>query len=147
MSESSLKRYLVFRSDHLDYGLDIRYVTEIIINPPVTPLPLMPSYITGIINLRGQIIPIVNIRLFMGKEAIRGSDDCVVILNIDNIMLGIQTDNVSEVFDVDESAISPIPAGSRHMLVSHIMTLEDRKTILLFDCARLVRENPEASVC
>ena len=60
-------KYLLFCSDNLLFGVSADYVVEIITNHAITKLPLVPNYIRGIINLRGQIIPIVDIRLLLGQ--------------------------------------------------------------------------------
>ena len=66
----STERFLTFSSDGLNIGVSTNYVIEIITNHAITMVPLVPDYVKGIINLRGQIIPIIDIRLRMGKPSI-----------------------------------------------------------------------------
>ena len=80
-------KYLLFCSDNLLFGVSADYVVEIITNHAITKLPLVPNYIRGIINLRGQIIPIVDIRLLLGQPS--QSDNCIIILNIEDTLVGI----------------------------------------------------------
>ena len=68
--DTATERFLVFSSDGLNIGVSTNYVIEIITNHAITLLPLVPDYVKGIINLRGQIIPIIDIRLRMGKPSI-----------------------------------------------------------------------------
>ena len=67
--DSQTEKYLLFLSDQLLFGVKAEYVVEIITNHTITLLPLVPSYILGIINLRGQIIPIVDMRILLGCPA------------------------------------------------------------------------------
>lgn len=135
----STERFLTFNSDGLTIGISTNYVTEIITNHAITMLPLVPDYVKGIINLRGQIIPIIDIRLRMGKEAISYSNHtCIIVLNIDSIHIGIIVDMVQQVVDIDKSQISSMPIEDRQELINGMITL-DKQTVLLFlDCERLV---------
>ena len=135
-SVENIKKYLTFISDNHIFGIDASYVTEIIINHTITFLPIVPYYIKGIINLRGQIIPIIDIRLKMGKpENIKeDGSNCIVVLNIDGTMLGIMVDNVQQVLDIDTNKISPPTVNNCEELVNGMVTLSDGSTILTIDC-------------
>lgn len=100
-------KYLLFCSDNLLFGVSADYVVEIITNHAITKLPLVPNYIRGIINLRGQIIPIVDIRLLLGQPS--QSDNCIIILNIEDTLVGILVDTVQKMIDVDTALILPSP--------------------------------------
>lgn len=130
------KKFLTFISDNLVFGIDASYVTEIIINHNITFLPIVPYYIKGIINLRGQIIPIIDIRLKMGKPELEKEDgsNCIVVLNIDSTMLGIMVDNVNQVLDIDTSKISPPTVNNCEQLVNGMVTISENKTVLIIDC-------------
>ncbi len=129
------RKYLTFISDGLCFGIDTSYVTEIIINHKITFLPMVPFYIKGIINLRGQIIPIVDIRLRMGKTAYECEDgsNCIIVMNINSIMIGILVDAVHQVIDIDTSKISPPTANNQEILVCGMMKLSDGTTMLVLD--------------
>ena len=129
------RKFLTFLSDGLIFGVDASYVTEIIINHNITFLPIVPYYIKGIINLRGQIIPIVDIRLRMGKpeyENPRGSN-CIIVLIINSVMLGIHVDTVQQMLDIDTSRISPPTVNNCEELVSGMLTLNNGSTMLVLD--------------
>ena len=68
VSDEISQKYLTFISDGLDFGIKASYISEILTNQHITILPLLPSYIKGIINMRGMIIPIIDIRIKMGKS-------------------------------------------------------------------------------
>ena len=80
VSPVSTERFLTFSSNDLNIGVSTNYVIEIITNHTITMLPLVPDYVKGIINLRGQIIPIIDIRLRMGKPSIDyTSSTCIIV--------------------------------------------------------------------
>lgn len=133
------QKYLLFISDGLDFGVKASYIIEIITNHHITPLPLLPAYIKGIINLRGQIIPIIDIRSKMGKaEGEYTSHSCIIVLDINSVMIGIYVDTVSLVADIDESKISPPSSHNRQELINGMVSMADGKTLFLMDCEKLI---------
>ena len=138
VQEPTTDKYLLFVSDSLLFGVPAEYVVEIITNHVITKIPLVPSYIEGIINLRGQIIPIVDIRLLLGHTP--QEDSCIIILNIDGVMVGILVDTVQKMVDVDRKSILPAPPQNSQNLVSGMCALDDEKTMLVFDCAQILNQ-------
>ena len=135
----STERFLTFTSDGLTIGISTDYVTEIITNHSITVLPLVPDYVKGIINLRGQIIPIIDIRLRMGKEAIAYTNHtCIIVLNIDSVLIGIVVDMVQQVIDIDKSLISSMPIEDHQELINCMVSLDERSVLLFLDCEQLV---------
>ena len=122
-------KYLLFCSDNLLFGVSADYVVEIITNHAITKLPLVPNYIRGIINLRGQIIPIVDIRLLLGQPS--QSDNCIIILNIEDTLVGILVDTVQ---------ILPSPSQDTRNLVSGMCSLSEEQTMLVFDCPQILNQ-------
>lgn len=136
----STERFLTFSSDGLTIGVSTNYVTEIITNHAITMLPLVPGYVKGIINLRGQIIPIIDLRLRMGKAPIEyTSSTCIIVLNIDTVHLGIIVDAVQQVIDIDQSRISAVPVENQQELINGMISYGDRSVILFLDCEELTR--------
>ena len=139
LQEENSKKYLTFLADGLIFGVKVDYVTEIITNHSITMLPMLPDYLKGIINLRGQIIPILDIRMRMNKqENTTNETSCVIVLNIDSIYIGILVDMVSQVTDINEDKISPPPANNKQELINGILSLPDGTVLLLLDCNLLV---------
>lgn len=134
--ERQTEKYLLFLSDSLLFGVRAEHVVEIITNHPITQIPLVPDYIRGIINLRGQIIPIVDIRLLLGHAS--QEDSCIIILNIDGTMVGILVDTVQKMVDIDKSSIVSAPAQNTGDMVCGMCSLEDGQTMLAFDCGQLL---------
>lgn len=138
----TMERYLTFRTDNLIFGVSTNYIIEIITNHAITPMPMMPGYVKGIINLRGQIVPIIDIRLRLGKPAIEYTNTtCVIVLNVDSVFIGVIVDAVDQVLDIDYSSISPVPANNREELVSGMISLPDNHVVLLLDCETLVNNS------
>ncbi|MCI9075397.1 MAG: purine-binding chemotaxis protein CheW [Dorea sp.] len=136
----STERFLTFSSNGLNIGVSTNYVIEIITNHSITMLPLVPDYVKGIINLRGQIIPIIDIRLRMGKPSIDyTSSTCIIVLNIDSVQIGIVVDAVQQVMDIDQSQISPVPVENQQELINGMVSSGDRSVILFLDCEQLVQ--------
>lgn len=131
------QKYLTFLSDKLIYGIHIEHVTEIITNHSVTMLPRLPDYIKGIINLRGQIIPIIDIRLKMNKpEVDHTSVTCIIVLEVDNISIGILVDEVLQVYNVENNISAP--PSRNHEFVSGVSTLSDGSVMFCLDTELLV---------
>ena len=135
---STVERCLTFESGDLILYIGTKHVIEIINNYPITSLPLMPPYIKGIINLRGQILPVVDIRLRMGKEAAEYTDNtCVIVLDIDSVSLGIVVDSVRQVIDIDLQNVKPIPLKRQQKLLDGMVTMEDGSVFMSVDCQAL----------
>lgn len=137
-ADDTLCKYLLFRSDALLFGAAADYVVEIITNHPITPIPLVPSYVCGIINLRGQIIPIVDIRIMLGQMPT--NRDCIIILTINGMLVGVLVDTVLRMIDLDTATLCMSPAKEHQRLVSGMCSLPDGETMLEFDCANLLTQ-------
>lgn len=136
---ASTERFLTFSSNGLTIGVSTNYVIEIITDHAITMLPLVPNYVTGIINLRGQIIPIIDIRLRMGTPSTDyTSTTCVIVLSINSVQIGIIVDAVQQVMDIDQSQISPVPVENQQELISGMVSSGER-VILFLDCEQLVQ--------
>ncbi|MDH3394514.1 MAG: chemotaxis protein CheW [Desulfobulbaceae bacterium] len=107
-------KYLTFHLAGEDYGLDISFVTEIIGIQRITDVPDMPDYVKGVINLRGKVIPVMDIRLRFHLPA-REYDErtCIVVVEIDSTVVGLVVDQVNEVADIPEKDIEPPPSTKK----------------------------------
>lgn len=103
-------KFLTFSLGNEFYGIEIKYVTEIIGLQPITEIPEMPEYIKGIINLRGKIIPVMDVRLRFQKPFREYNDrTCVIVIDIRDISIGLIVDSVSEVISIPDADIVPPP--------------------------------------
>ena len=131
------RKYLIFMIDDLRLGVFAEYVVEILTNQPITYLPMLPDFIRGIINMRGQMIPIVDIRLRLCKPINQNS--LVIVLNIRGTLLGILVDGVDQMTDVSNSSILPMPSQNAQLLVSGMCSLPDGSgTMMVLDCEQLL---------
>ena len=107
-------KYLTFRIASEDYGIAIANVTEIIGIQNITEIPEMADYIKGVINLRGKVIPVMDIRLRF-KLPPREYDErtCIVVVEIDGTSVGLVVDTVNEVADIPEEQVEPAPKSKR----------------------------------
>lgn len=108
--EDTLKdKYLTFSIGEEYYGIEIRYVIEIIGIQPITEIPELPPYVKGIINLRGKIIPVIDVRLRFNKVYREYNDrTCIIVISVDETVVGLIIDAVSEVISIkQESIVAP----------------------------------------
>lgn len=108
-------KYLTFALGHEEYGLEILGVREIIGLMDITAVPQVPQYVKGVINLRGKVIPVIDLRLKFGMEMIKYTNEtCIIVLNVNNTLMGIIVDRVCEVLDIIRDNIEPAPSfGTR----------------------------------
>ena len=131
------RKHLIFTVDDLKIGIDAEQVVEIQNSYTVTYLPMMPDYILGIFNMRGQIIPIMDIRLRLGK--LPTEENILIVIDYNNNQLGIRVDSVDLMLDIPMESIVPIPSQSPQKLVSGMCTLPDGSgTMLVLDCEQLI---------
>jgi purine-binding chemotaxis protein CheW len=118
--------------------VDAEYVVEILNNQTITYLPMMPEYIRGVFNMRGQIIPVMDIRAKLGKM-MREDNDLLIVLNYQNAQLGILVDAVEQMIDIPDGILMPVPAQSNQRLVSAMCTIPDGSgTMLVLDCEQVL---------
>lgn len=141
-SEDTQKdKYLTFHLAGEDYGIEICYVIEIIGIQSITEVPDMPNFICGVINLRGKVIPVMDVRARFGLPA-RDYDErtCIIVINVDSTEVGLVVDEVSEVADIPESQVEPAPRTSKNTESSFIqgMGKMNNKVKILLDAHKLL---------
>lgn len=140
VDEVETEKHLIFHASELKFGVNAEQVVEIITNYNVTRLPIVPPFVRGVINLRGLIIPMLDIRMRLGKAP--SEDGCpAVVLNVDGTQLGVLVDFVDQMVDIATEHILPVPARNAQKLVSGMCTLpDDSGTLMVLDCAQLLHE-------
>lgn len=99
--------YLTFRLGDEEYGVAIRHVTEIIAIQRITEVPDMPPFVKGVINLRGYVIPVIDMRLrFQLPANAYNERTCVVVVHLNEIMVGLVVDTVEDVLNIPEEQVS-----------------------------------------
>ncbi len=142
-------RYLTFNVGDEVYGIEIEYVTEIIGMQQVTKIPEIADYIKGIINLRGKIIPVIDVRLKFKKDAIEYDDrTCIIVVDTQEIIVGLIVDQVSEVMTIDDQSVAKPPSsktGIRNKYIKGIGKIEGDVKLLL-DCKKLFDEEETQTI-
>ncbi len=138
---TTVERCLSFQVDDLILFLSTDYIVEIVNDYPITPLPMVPSFVKGMINLRGQILPVLDMRLCMDKPpAEYTGKTCVIRLDIDSVPLCIVIDSVCQVLDIDFREVRPIPVKRQQKLLNGMIDLGDGKVMMSFDCNVLLEK-------
>lgn len=133
-------KYLLFAIDKELYGLDIQFVEDIIGVQNITEVPKQPNYIKGVINLRGQIMPVVDIRIrFKKSERIYDDRTCIVVINISDASVGIVVDRVLEVVNIPEHTPPPSFSDSSESFITGVGK-HNEDVILLVDCKALLED-------
>lgn len=140
-------KFLTFSIGSEEYGIPIRYVIEIIGIQDITELPQSPIYVKGVINLRGKVIPVIDVRLrFAMNEREYDERTCIVVVSIEETVVGLIVDQVSEVMEIPDSEIEPPPSMNRDESSRYIEGLgktENKVKILLNVQKLLFREELE----
>lgn len=137
-------KFLTFTLGSEAYGLEIKYVTEIIGIQEITEVPELPEYIRGIINLRGKIIPVMDVRLRFRKSFREYNDrTCIVVVDIKDISVGLIVDAVSEVISIQDQDIVPPPDFNKEFSNKYIKGIGKvgNEVKLLLDCSKLLSDN------
>jgi len=119
-------KYLTFSLDSEEYGIGILKVKEIIGMMRITPVPQTPGFVKGVINLRGKVIPVIDLRLRFGMEAIGYSErTCIIVVEIQSssgrLPIGIVVDAVSEVLNIKGSDIEETPTFGTRLETDYIL--------------------------
>jgi purine-binding chemotaxis protein CheW len=142
-------KFLTFHLAKEDYGIEIRYVTEIIGIQRITEVPDMPDFIKGVINLRGKIIPVMDVRTRFALPA-REYDDrtCIIVVNINETAVGLVVDEVSEVADIPDDQIEPPPSTGKRNASRYIQGMGklDEAVKILLNVEKLLFEEELASI-
>ncbi len=135
-------KYLTFRIANEDYGIAIANVTEIIGIQSITEIPEMPDYIKGVINLRGKVIPVMDVRKrFKLPEREYDERTCIIVVEIDGTSVGLVVDTVNEVADIPEDQVEP-PPKSKHKGGSYIQGIGKigKEVKILLDINKILYE-------
>ena len=111
--EIQKEQYMTFKCSDEIYGISIKYVNEIIGLSQITKVPETQDYLIGLINLRGKIIPVIDVRIRFGKEPLEYNDrTCVIVIDVKSTVIGLIVDAIDEVAAFAENEIAPPPSVS-----------------------------------
>lgn len=134
--ENLTDKYLLFNLGEEEYGIDISRVTGIEELQKITQVPDMPPYMKGVINLRGRVIPVIDLRLRFGMEW-REYDDrtCIIVCDVRDMTIGLIVDTVTVVLDIEGKNIEPPPSfkseSGKERYISGLARVDEEVKILL----------------
>ena len=142
--DTMANKFLVFFLDGQEYAIAIKYVVDIINVQPMTRMPNVPDFVRGITNLRGKVIPIIDVRIRFGKEPQDYNDrTCIIVVEVGDASVGMVIDQVSEVITLDDDEIAPPPSfnqSSESRFVQGIGKTEGGIKLIL-DCKMVLDDN------
>lgn len=152
-TEAQAGKYLTFQLGAETYGLTILRVQEIIGMIDVTHVPRTPSFVRGVINLRGRIIPVVDLRIKFGRDACQDTErTCVVVVEVNRdgtpVTMGIIVDEVSEVLEIRAEQMEPPPSFGGCVETGFILGMGKvgQKVVMLLDADRVLSDQDVDSV-
>ncbi len=135
MEDTQEDKYLTFVLNREEYGIEIKHVIEIIGIQNITSIPDMPHYIKGVINLRGKVIPVMDVRMrFNISEQAYNERTCIIVITVSEQLVGLIVDEVSEVLDIPKTSVEPSPKvnkGEGSKFVQGMGKIGDAVKILL----------------
>jgi purine-binding chemotaxis protein CheW len=142
VSAEGLVQLCVLRIGSEEYVLDIRRVEEIIPAPTVTPVPRAPSFLEGVLKLRGEVVPVVDVRKRL-RVAPSGAKDKLVVCRVGRRRVGLVVDAVTSVLKVERSELKPAPLAAHPGRMPHVLGVcgEPGRLRLLLDVKALLTED------
>jgi purine-binding chemotaxis protein CheW len=141
--DSLCGRYLTFKTDQQLFGLPIADVVQIIGMQKITPVPDFPSYAKGVIHLRGEVIPVIDVRLrFQRTETVYQDRTCIIVVSIEKALVGFIVDEVDEVTDISQEDICIPPRMASDLKNGYLTGIGklQGKIVLLLDTAKILSE-------
>ena len=144
LDEDALKdRFLTFHLGKESYGLEIRHVTEIIVLQEITKVPDLSDFIIGVVNLRGNVISVMDMRKRVHLEP-REYDDrtCIIVVNINDLSIGLLVETVNEVLNIPEEQVDPPPRTHSGIKSSYILGMGkvDKQVKILLNIEMILHE-------
>lgn len=137
-------QYLSFKLDEEIYAMDINHVREVLDFTQMTKVPRMPDFMRGVINLRGGVVPVVDLRVKFGMEEAQASvDTCIIIIEVsldgEETILGIMVDSVQEVMSLEPDQIEPAPRIGTRLKTEFIkgMGKKDNEFIIILESKKV----------
>ena len=114
--DSQKGKFMTFRTGKEYFGISISYVNEIIGMQPITAMPEVEDYIKGLINLRGKIIPVIDVRIRFKMEPVEYTDrTCIIVIDVKNTVIGLIVEKIAEVDTIMDEDIVPPPKLGRKL--------------------------------
>lgn len=138
-------KFMTFRTGKEFFGISISYVNEIIQMQPITAIPEVQDYIKGLINLRGKIIPVIDVRVRFKMEPIEYTDrTCIIVINVKSMTIGLIVEKIAEVDTIVDDDIVPPPTlghkDSEHNKYVYGLARTGTSVKLLIDPEKLIKD-------
>jgi purine-binding chemotaxis protein CheW len=153
-SITDTKQYLTFQLAEEVFAIDVSHVREILEFTMVTKVPRTPEFMSGVINLRGSVVPVLDMRLKFGLTKIEKTvDTCIVVVEVffeeENAIIGALVDSVQEVFELEPDQIEPAPRIGTQLKTEFIkgMGKRDDNFIILLDIDKVFASEDLAAIC
>jgi purine-binding chemotaxis protein CheW len=143
-SQAEEAKYLTFWTDGELFGIPICDVVQIVGMQEITPLPDFPDYARGVINLRGSIIPVIDMRIRLKRpEASYSESTCIIVTSVQGTYLGFIVDTVDEVADIKSDKITPPPKVSKEITNRYLTGIGQigKKVVLMLDVSKILSES------
>lgn len=141
LEEDSLKdKYLTFTIDNQPYGIEIKNITEIVSIQPIVEVPDIPEYVKGIINLRGKVIPVIDLRIRLKKQTVEYTDKTsIIIIDIIDKSIGLIVDCVNDVITISDNNLEELSIINKDFNNRYIKGFGkiENNIILLLDCEKI----------
>lgn len=146
MAASMTNKYVVFKLENEEYGIDILRVKEIKEMLRITRVPKAPSFVKGVINLRGEVIPVIDLRKKFNLSEKKDTENTrIIIVSVEEITIGLIIDTSSEVLEIDKENIEEPPlavSSIDHSYIYGIGKVNDRLIILL-EVAKIISSSAQ----
>lgn len=153
-ASSNQEKFLTFKLGEEEYGQEILRVREIIGMIDITPLPQTPSFVKGVVNLRGKIIPVIELRVKFGMSSIEYTEEtCIIVVEVsgessdeEQFQMGVIVDSVCEVLDIQKNQIEPAPqfgctVNTEYILgMGKVLEKDKDKVIILLDIDKVLTQ-------
>ena len=146
--EKKINQYLTFTVSEEVYALNVLNVREVLEFSQISKVPRMPDFMRGIINLRGSIVPVIDLKLKFGLSKTEKTINtsiivCEMVLEEETIVMGLLTDSVSEVIDLDENEIEPTPYVGAKIDTAFILGMgkKDDKFLIILNMEKILTAN------
>lgn len=138
-------KFMTFQTGKEYFGISISYVNEIISMQSITGVPEVEDYIKGLINLRGKIIPVIDVRARFKMEPVEYNDrTCIIVISVKSMVIGLIVEKIAEVDDIDDDDIVPPPSlgkkGNEHSKYVYGLARKGNSVKLLLDPEKLIKQ-------
>ncbi|MCK5140041.1 MAG: purine-binding chemotaxis protein CheW, partial [Thermodesulfovibrionia bacterium] len=129
----NVSKFVIFTVAHKEFGIPLERIVEIVKSQKITNLPKLPSFISGVINLRGAVIPLIDLRKRLGVEPV-SLKERVIILKMHEEKIGLLVDDVKEIMDIEKEHIATPPSLFKGLKPEYLLSIgkiADRLVVIL----------------